>query len=334
MPLYLNSTKVGSNAYDVHSAVSTKLNKIKMGNTEVWTGRLIIPSLAVYPTASVLFNDEIHIFSYNAHYVLHNNVWTQKNDVPNASSSNPAEQSNFAIYNNELYFFDCYVGKNLYKYNASNDSWSVVASRGSDYDYFYNGLFVDSNGLYVLRYQFYYNFPNRYETVSDVSLMRLVPSQSSYSISFNKTVSNLNNMVPVMSCLNVIENGPSIIVLSINNVSSATQYWTVSNLSFTTITSHNFPSMRTTIQGGGAQMASTYSKGVRYKDNDYIFPGGNGYYWKKGKNDGYNSWVQNTSLGSTAYRSPIVFNNELYVFGYNNVAQFNGSSWLVNGQAA
>lgn len=38
MPLYINSTKVGSNAYDVHSAVSTKLNKIKMGNTDVWQG--------------------------------------------------------------------------------------------------------------------------------------------------------------------------------------------------------------------------------------------------------------------------------------------------------
>lgn len=38
MPIYLNSTKVGSNAYDVHSNVSTKLNKIKMDNTLVWQG--------------------------------------------------------------------------------------------------------------------------------------------------------------------------------------------------------------------------------------------------------------------------------------------------------
>ncbi len=38
MPIYLNTTKVGSNAYDVHSAVSTKLNKIKMGSADVWSG--------------------------------------------------------------------------------------------------------------------------------------------------------------------------------------------------------------------------------------------------------------------------------------------------------
>ena len=322
---------MGSNAYDVHSAVSTKLNKIKMGSTEVWTGRLIIPALSVYPTASVLFNDEIHIFSYNAHYVLHNNVWTQKNNVSGASSNQPAEQSNFAIYNNELYFFDCYVARKLYKYNVSNDSWTEVTNFSSDYNFSYNGLFVDSAGLYTLKYKYAYDFSYRYESVSGVSLMRILPSQSSYPISFNKDVSNLSNPVPVISCLNVIENGPSIIVLSINNVSNATQYWTVNNLSFTTISSHNFPTMRTTMSGGN--IASTLSKGIRYKDNDYIFPGNSGHYWKKGKNDSYNSWVENSSLGSTTYRSPIVFNNELYVFGYNNVAQFNGSSWLVNGQA-
>ena len=38
MPIYLNSTKVGSNASDVHSSVSTKLNKIKINTTQVWTG--------------------------------------------------------------------------------------------------------------------------------------------------------------------------------------------------------------------------------------------------------------------------------------------------------
>lgn len=38
MALYINSTKNGSTAYNVHNSVSTKLNKMKINNTLVWQG--------------------------------------------------------------------------------------------------------------------------------------------------------------------------------------------------------------------------------------------------------------------------------------------------------
>lgn len=38
MALYINSIKNGSTAYNIHNGTSTKLNKIKMGNTDVWQG--------------------------------------------------------------------------------------------------------------------------------------------------------------------------------------------------------------------------------------------------------------------------------------------------------
>ena len=98
MPIYINSTKVGSNAYDVHSAVSTKLNKIKMGNTDVWTGFIQLKPLD-YGAANaryarpIFYDGEFHILGLSSDHKTHekfdtsNNRWVNVSGLPVAINS-------------------------------------------------------------------------------------------------------------------------------------------------------------------------------------------------------------------------------------------------------
>lgn len=108
MGLRFNGTEIGS---DIKINGNTVQN-LKMGTSDVWSGRVKIPSTPIIVKYACMLNNELHIFgrenttSFSKtinHYYLNNNNWEERVAVT-LSSNEDCRRSYFTVLNGYLYF--------------------------------------------------------------------------------------------------------------------------------------------------------------------------------------------------------------------------------------
>lgn len=343
MALYINTTKVGSTAY----MGTTKLNKINFNNTEVWTGKIILPKLpstGSYVRYAVVADDTIYlVYGTTSIKKFDGSAWVS---IANCPYSGGAYDDNTFGYNNKLYVYDS-SNKKVYEYLATSNTWRTITINTS---YPIGSIGVYNNELYISLF-------------TTLEAHRTNPSINQVAYNCTMGIFKLNRTS------NTVFTPDSTALVSFQNngtksgVTAGTASALPSSVSFKFVTNTNevyvtaaFRVNYTNTQGYGTQETykssillptssevSSFSnyqdyKAVRYQGKDYAYMEANTTSLATGKiknaGEALSSFVSwNVPFASAS--NAVVWNNQLIFLGgrreatYYTIAQYDGNEWIV-----